>query len=137
MLGERCFLRCKALSSVTLETGSKLSRIEASAFSGCSSLSSNCIPASIEIICERSSSDYQNLSNLTSETDTKLSRIQPFAFSNCSSLLQSGFLMGKLLQRPPKASDDANDSGGGDGGAAKDREGRRCYFGLEVPLRHE
>jgi hypothetical protein len=45
-----CFEGAAQLTTVAFESGSKLSRIESHAFSGCSSLSSICIPSSVEVL---------------------------------------------------------------------------------------
>jgi hypothetical protein len=49
-LGKDCFSLCESLSTVTFESGSKLSSIEEFAFAYCSSLSSICIPSSLKTI---------------------------------------------------------------------------------------
>jgi hypothetical protein len=71
---------------VSFASESKLSRIEKSAFEGCSSLSSICIPSSVEILCEKCFCYCASLSNLTFESESKLSRIGESAFRHCSSL---------------------------------------------------
>jgi hypothetical protein len=48
ILEEGSFMLCNSLCSLTFESGSKLSRIEAKAFQGCSRLTSIVIPKSIE-----------------------------------------------------------------------------------------
>jgi hypothetical protein len=47
-LGESSFSLCKSLSSLAFESGSKLTRIKAHAFHGCSSLESILIPRSVK-----------------------------------------------------------------------------------------
>jgi hypothetical protein len=86
MLCGYCFCGCETLSTVTFETDSKLSRIEQYAFWHCSSLSSICIPSSVEMICQSCFEGCSNLSTVTFETDSKLSGIAQSAFRNCSSL---------------------------------------------------
>jgi hypothetical protein len=80
---------------VAFETGSKLSRIEVAAFAHCSSLSSICIPSSVEILREWCFAGCQALCNVTFEADSRLSHIEPFAFSNCSSLSSIGIPAGR------------------------------------------
>jgi hypothetical protein len=71
---------------VTFETGSHLSRIEAWAFFGCSSLSSICIPAPVEILGKQCFCRCQGLSIVTLEPGSRLPRIEKSVFSDCSSL---------------------------------------------------
>jgi hypothetical protein len=47
IIGHSCFWRCQALSSLSFERGSSLRQIEKSAFSGCTSLQSLYIGASV------------------------------------------------------------------------------------------
>jgi hypothetical protein len=76
----------KALSHVTFEAGSKLSRIESYAFPLCASLSSICIPASVEILCANCFRYCRGLWSVTFGANSKLSRIETSAFQDCFSL---------------------------------------------------
>jgi hypothetical protein len=69
-LGERCFAKCKSLSSITFESGSRLSRIEAGAFYR-TGLIEIIIPASVEFLGERCFSDCRSLSSITFESGSK------------------------------------------------------------------
>jgi hypothetical protein len=68
------------------ESGSKLTRIEASALYNCSSSKSACLAASLEFLGERSFSRCTSLSSLTFESGSKLTRIKEYAVSECLSL---------------------------------------------------
>jgi hypothetical protein len=98
---ESCFIGCEALSLVAFEFNSKLSRIENLAFGNrwsmpedafvpimqaCSSLSSICIPSSVEVLRQSSFSGCIALSVLTFESGSQLSLIEKCAFEGCSSL---------------------------------------------------
>jgi hypothetical protein len=83
---ESCFNGCKSLSTITFESGSKLSCIENDAFCNCSSLSSIGIPSSVEQICRECFNGCYSLSTITFESDSKLSCIERSAFCNCLSL---------------------------------------------------
>jgi hypothetical protein len=85
-LGCHCFLSSKIVSSVTFESGCKLSCIDSRAFVGCSSVSSICIPSSVGVLCEKCFKVCKALSSVTFESDSKLLRIEPEAFYGCSSL---------------------------------------------------
>jgi hypothetical protein len=50
ILGRGCFYHCISLSSLTFESGSKLTRIDANALHGCTSIKSICLPASLQFI---------------------------------------------------------------------------------------
>jgi hypothetical protein len=71
---------------VTFEKGCHLSRLEDSTFLGCSSLSSICIPSSVDIIGQKCFDSCASLSRVTFEDDSKLSRIERDAFRDCFSL---------------------------------------------------
>jgi hypothetical protein len=77
---------CTSLSSFAFESGSKLNRIGKGAFSGCASLESICIPASIEIVGEKCFYECTSLSSFAFEPGSKLNRIGKEAFSGCASL---------------------------------------------------
>jgi hypothetical protein len=53
ILCQKCFYIFTTLETVEFESNSQMRRIEENAFWNCSSLKSICIPASVEIICER------------------------------------------------------------------------------------
>jgi hypothetical protein len=74
------------VSSVTFEAGSRLSRIESWAFHSCFSLSSICIPSSVETLGRDCFSWCTKLSAATFETGSKLSHIESGTFQSCSSL---------------------------------------------------
>jgi hypothetical protein len=82
-LGHGCFSLCSWLSSLSFESGSKLRRIEARAFSDCSELQSICIPASVEILCVCCFSRCLSLSSLSFEPESKLSQIEANVFYDC------------------------------------------------------
>jgi hypothetical protein len=71
------------LSSFTFESGSKLMRIESSAFRWCSSLRTICIPASVEVLCSSSFRECSSLSSLIFEPGSKLARIEAYSFASC------------------------------------------------------
>jgi hypothetical protein len=71
MICEFCFSDCKSLASITFETGSRLSRLEKSAFSG-SGLRSIHFPASIEVICEFCFSDCTALTSVSFDPSSVL-----------------------------------------------------------------
>jgi hypothetical protein len=58
-LGNFCFCKCKSLSTVTFKSHSQLSSIGESVFSICSSLSSICIPSSLQTVLK----EYRALLN--------------------------------------------------------------------------
>jgi hypothetical protein len=79
-------LDCQSISVLIFESGSKLTRFEAKALSGCSSLQSLCIPASVEILGEGCFAGCKSLSSLTFESGSKLTRIEGHVIDRCSSL---------------------------------------------------
>jgi hypothetical protein len=68
------------IPSVSFESDSKLSRIEASAFENCHVLCSICIPASVEIIGEECFSECHNLSRVVFGSGSKLSQFHSVVF---------------------------------------------------------
>jgi hypothetical protein len=60
---------------VTFEAGSKLSHIESAAFALCSSLSSICIPSSVELLCAKCFGGCGALSRVIFEPGSKLSSV--------------------------------------------------------------
>jgi hypothetical protein len=74
---EGCFSYCSSISSFAFESDSRLIRIEAGAFSNCSSLRSICIPSSVEIVGEHCFAACPSLSSLTFESGSKLAEIDP------------------------------------------------------------
>jgi hypothetical protein len=93
-IGEKCFHLCGSLCEVTFETGSKLQRIEKSAFSQ-TDLKKMTIPSSVEVIGESCFHSCVSLSEVTFEgkfshtvsdsqvtfeTGSKLQRIEELAF---------------------------------------------------------
>jgi hypothetical protein len=61
---------------VRFEAGSKLSRIEKFVFRSCSSLSSICIPSSIEVLCRGCFDECAGLLSVTFEAVSKLLRTE-------------------------------------------------------------
>jgi hypothetical protein len=86
ILYQRCFLGARALSTVTFEAGSKLSRIELLAFEYCISFSSICILSSVGILHAACFSECRALSSVTFEVASRLSHIETSVFSSCTSL---------------------------------------------------
>ena len=106
-IGEYAFLRCENLSSVTFKNGSKLTKIERSAFSysmissiilpdtlldigedlfaGCYSLQYVKLPSTITIIPERSFSSCYSLKMI--EIPETVTTIKDSAFSSCNNLI--------------------------------------------------
>jgi hypothetical protein len=85
-LGFGCFCHCPTVSSVIFESGSRLSRIKSFTFYNCSSLSSICIPSTIEMISSSAFSDCKSLATVTFESSSQLSRLGYRAFAFCTSL---------------------------------------------------
>jgi hypothetical protein len=75
------FFECRSLSSVTFESGSKLSRIEKEAFSG-TSLVEIIFPGSVEVLCERCFDECKSLSSVKFESGSKLCEMSQDAFSD-------------------------------------------------------
>jgi hypothetical protein len=71
---------------VTFASDAKLSEIEPDAFSKCFSLSSICIPSSVEILSDGSFPDCYSLSTVRFGADSKLRFAVGRAFSSCYSL---------------------------------------------------
>jgi hypothetical protein len=61
---------------VTFESGSKLSRIESFAFWHCPSLSSICIPSSVEVLCGNCFFQCGEGLRVTFESGSKLSSVE-------------------------------------------------------------
>jgi hypothetical protein len=74
-----CFGWCASFSSVTFESGSKLSHIENRAFRG-TGLTEIVIPASVEVVGEACFEKCRSLSSVTFESGSKLTRIEKQAF---------------------------------------------------------
>jgi hypothetical protein len=70
----RCFAQCRALSSVTFEQNSRLTRIENRTFCDCKALKSICIPESIQRI-ERYWYNSSSLTRVTFESGASLVRM--------------------------------------------------------------
>jgi hypothetical protein len=83
ILGSGCFSYCKSLSSISIESDSKLKRIESSAFSN-SSLKSMVIPRTVEILGSGCFFHCESLSSISIESDSKLKGIESNAFSHSS-----------------------------------------------------
>jgi hypothetical protein len=87
------FYRCRALSSLTFEPGSNVSRIDVSAFIRCSSLLSVCIPASVETLGQNCFAECTKLSIVTFEAGSKLLHIEEAAFSILGGMALPGLLL--------------------------------------------
>jgi hypothetical protein len=74
VLGEGCFARSRSLSSVTFESGSRLSRIEEWLFCQ-TGLVEMIIPASVEVLGENCFYECISLSSVTFASGSKLSRM--------------------------------------------------------------
>jgi hypothetical protein len=83
IIGSSCFDCCQSLSSVLIESGSLLRRIESHAFSF-SSLPSIVIPRRVEIIGSSCFSHCESLSSVSIESYSLLRRIESGAFFNSS-----------------------------------------------------
>jgi hypothetical protein len=68
------------------ESGSQLCEIESYALASCESLTSICIPCTVEVLGEGSFKNCRSLSTLSFESVSRLRRIESQAFSGCSSL---------------------------------------------------
>jgi hypothetical protein len=81
VLGNSSFYECKSLESVTFENGSRLERIEESAFHR-SGLQSILIPSYVVVLGIRSFSGCKSLESVTFESGSRLARIEIHAFSD-------------------------------------------------------
>jgi hypothetical protein len=79
VLGKESFYECKSLGSVTFEGGSRLERIEESAFRE-SGLKSIEIPSSVVILGKGSFAGCRSLESVTFESGSRLERIEKSAF---------------------------------------------------------
>jgi predicted metal-binding protein len=86
ILSSECFSDCNSLSSISFEVNSELTRIESSAFHGCSCLESITIPRHLQILCSECFSNYTSLSSISFETESELTHIKSNAFYRRSSL---------------------------------------------------
>jgi hypothetical protein len=82
-IGKKCFSYCRSLCEVTFETGSKLQRIERSAFYG-NGLKKITIPSSVELIGESGFFSCKSLCEITFEAGSRLKEIGDGAFSGTS-----------------------------------------------------
>jgi hypothetical protein len=84
VLGKESFHGCRSLESVTFESGSRLERIERSAFSGTvifsNKLKSVLIPSSVVVLGKRSFGQCKSLESVTFESGSRLERIEKRAF---------------------------------------------------------
>jgi hypothetical protein len=82
MICESCFEGCKSLGCLSIESGSKLSRIERAGFwqSGVTAVG---LPASVEVLCEGCFSDCISLKTISIGIESKLSRIEREGFQRC------------------------------------------------------
>jgi hypothetical protein len=79
VLGKQSFYECKSLESVTFESGSRLERIEESAFFR-SGLRSVLIPSSVIVLGKWNFYQCNSLESVTFESDSRLERIEESAF---------------------------------------------------------
>jgi hypothetical protein len=79
IISSYCFNYCKSLSSVSIESGALLRRIESSALSS-SSLPSSVIPRTVEIIGSSCFSYCKSLSSVLIESGSLLRQIEARAF---------------------------------------------------------
>jgi hypothetical protein len=86
IIGSGCFLACISVSSLTFESGSRLTRIESRAFSYCLELEAIVVPASVTVLCAECFARCRSLSSLIFEPGSKLSRIEARAFDWCEVL---------------------------------------------------
>jgi hypothetical protein len=75
LLGEECFANCQSLSSITFESGSRLSRIEKMVFF-MAGLVEMIIPAMVEVLSEWCFAPCKSLSSITFESGSRLSRMK-------------------------------------------------------------
>jgi hypothetical protein len=78
--------------------------IRDSAFSDCSSLSSICIPSSVNALCQQCFYQCHSLSRVTFETGSRLARVHDSAFLRCpslSSIPQTSALLNTTNVRTP------------------------------------
>jgi hypothetical protein len=94
-LGEGSFTRCKSVVRVAFEADSRLRQFGEYAFSECQALTSICIPAQTEHICELCFAGCRLLRAVTFEHGSKLTRIDRGAFLRCRSL-RSFFIPAQL-----------------------------------------
>jgi hypothetical protein len=81
-IGEFCFFECQSLHEVIFEKGSKVERLEKSAFSGCS-LDKIVIPASVKVIGEKCFCHCSSLCEIVYEGKVTDIDIGEGAFSWC------------------------------------------------------
>ena len=95
-IGWIAFRNCTSLQTVTFEKGSQLKTIESSVFSGCTSLTSIEIPASVEMI---ENSAFNGCTSLTTiEIPASVEEIRGYAFKGCTSLKTVTFEKGSKLK---------------------------------------
>jgi hypothetical protein len=80
IIGERCFFQCRSLTSVTFESGSRLSRIANRVFCE-TGLINIVIPASVEVLDSNCFAQCKSLSSITFERGSRLREIDGTAFS--------------------------------------------------------
>jgi hypothetical protein len=85
-IGESCFAESQSPETVTFESRLQLSRIEAIAFRHCSSLSSICIPSSVEVVADNCFAESNQISMIRFDSNSQLSSIAASGFSNGPSL---------------------------------------------------
>jgi TPR repeat protein len=81
VLGKCSFSTCTSLESVTFESGSRLERIDESAFHGCA-LKSIVIPSSVVVLGKESFSGCKSLESVTFESGSRLERIEEAMFAD-------------------------------------------------------
>jgi hypothetical protein len=80
------FSNCFKLCDLSFESGSRLRRIDDSAFFECSSLNFIIVPASVEVLASCCFKQCWSLTVVAFECDSRLKRIENSAFAECSSL---------------------------------------------------
>ena len=85
-IGKGAFTKCTTATSISFTTNSAMTDIPQELFSGCTSLSSYTVPASIKEINSKAFYGCTGLTNLTFATNSKLKTIHSSAFEGCTGL---------------------------------------------------
>jgi hypothetical protein len=78
VVGKKSFRKCASLQCVMFDSGSRLERIEESAFRD-SGLKSIAIPSCVRVLCKWSFCSCASLESVTFENGSRLERIEDFA----------------------------------------------------------
>ncbi|WP_338102404.1 leucine-rich repeat domain-containing protein [Methanolapillus millepedarum] len=84
--GQGAFYNCSNLTSVTFESGSKLTKFDSWAFRDCTKLTTITIPANVTTIGNQSFYGCVNLTTVTFESSNTLGQINGSSFRNCTNL---------------------------------------------------